>query len=105
MLGKIDIVDFLERVPDGFIPKRQDLINSLKARMQQAQEMAMAQAQPQGGTPAETPPEESPPDLNNILASLEDEPNADELLAALQENPDILDTVMQNANGGGAKTA
>lgn len=104
MLGKIDIVDFLERVPDGFIPKRQDLINSLKARMEQAQQMAMMQAQPQGANPTETPTE-SPPDINNILASLEDEPNADELMAALQENPDILESVMQNANGGGAQTA
>lgn len=107
MLGKIDIVDFLERVPDGFIPKRQDLINTLKARQQEMAKMAAdaeaAKNNPQGTPTTETPPETV--DMNNLLSSLEDEPNADELMAALQESPDILDTVMQNANGGGEQTA
>lgn len=54
--GMIDVVDFLERVPDGYIAKRQELLQKYKSRM-----AAMEAAQ----APAETEniviPEEEPP--------------------------------------------
>lgn len=43
--GLIDIIDYLERVPDGYINKRQELINKLEERMEMAQQQAMAQEQ------------------------------------------------------------
>ncbi len=43
MQGKIDLIDYLERIPDGYISMRQELINKMKS--QQAQIM---QAQRQG---------------------------------------------------------
>ena len=49
--GKIDIVDYLERVPNGYITNQQELIDALKQR----QGMAIAQAQgvPAAGAPGE----------------------------------------------------
>ena len=32
-LGQIDIVDYLERIPDGYISKRQELLSKYKMRM------------------------------------------------------------------------
>ena len=43
MQDKIDILDYLERIPDGYISKRQELIDKYSAAQQQAQ---MAQMQP-----------------------------------------------------------
>lgn len=42
-LGQIDIVDYLERIPDGYISKREELLDKYKGRQQQAQ---AAQMQP-----------------------------------------------------------
>lgn len=47
-LKVIDVVDYLERVPEGYIIKKQELIDKLKAQMAQAQ-MQAPQPQPQGG--------------------------------------------------------
>lgn len=47
-MGKIDIVQYLERIPDGYIPGRRELINELKEQQRNA--MAM-QAQMQQGSP------------------------------------------------------
>jgi len=42
--GAIDVVQFLERVPDGYVPGRRELINELKQRQQmQAQQAAPVQ--------------------------------------------------------------
>ena len=35
--GKIDIIDYLERVPDGYIAKKQELIEKIKSVQRQAQ--------------------------------------------------------------------
>ena len=43
---KIDILDYLERIPDGYISKRQELIDKYSAAQQQAQMAQMAQMQP-----------------------------------------------------------
>lgn len=47
-MGKIDTVQYLERIPDGYIPGRRELINELKEQQRNA--MAM-QAQIQQGSP------------------------------------------------------
>jgi hypothetical protein len=47
-MGKIDIVQYLERIPDGYIPGRRELVNELKEQQRNA--MAM-QAQMQQGSP------------------------------------------------------
>lgn len=47
-MGKIDTVQYLERIPDGYIPGRRELINELKEQQRNA--MAM-QAQMQQGAP------------------------------------------------------
>ena len=46
MQGKISVIDYLERVPNGYISNQQELIETLRQREAQA---AMASAQPQGG--------------------------------------------------------
>lgn len=47
-MGKIDTIQYLERIPDGYIPGRRELINELKEQQRNA--MAM-QAQMQQGAP------------------------------------------------------
>lgn len=47
-MGKIDTVQYLERIPDGYIPGRRELVNELKEQQRNA--MAM-QAQMQQGAP------------------------------------------------------
>lgn len=47
-MGKIDTIQYLERIPDGYIPGRRELINELKEQQRNA--MAM-QAQIQQGAP------------------------------------------------------
>lgn len=47
-MGKIDTIQYLERIPDGYIPGRRELINELKEQQRNA--MAM-QAQMQQGVP------------------------------------------------------
>ena len=55
MQGKIGIVDYLERVPNGYISNQQELIDKLRSQEQQAQ--AMQQAQMMGNSsPATTAP-------------------------------------------------
>lgn len=51
MQGKIDLVDYLERVPDGYITKRQELVDKLKGMQGMMNEMQALTAQ-QGGAPA-----------------------------------------------------
>ena len=49
MLNKITIEEYLERIPDGYIPKRQELIASRKQAAQQ--QMMQPEEQSTGGTP------------------------------------------------------
>lgn len=55
--GTLDIIAYLERIPDRLIPRKQELIDDLKAKVveQEAQAAAMAQQ----GTPIE-PPRDAP---------------------------------------------
>lgn len=63
MQGKINITQYLERIPDDYIPRRRALIEEIKAEMAQQQAMAMGQMMPQMPQPqlpeaeAATPPE------------------------------------------------
>lgn len=54
-MGKIDTVQYLERIPDGYIPGRRELINELKEQQRNAMAMQaqMQQSAPQspGGAP------------------------------------------------------
>lgn len=58
MNQQIDVVQYLERIPDGNIPRRQALINELKQKMQAAQQAQMQQAMPE--EEAAPPPMETP---------------------------------------------
>ena len=80
--GKIDIVQFLERIPEGIIPKKQELINEIRA---------LQQAQAQQPTTPTTPPAQQGVDLNQLLDTLNPEQ-----LAAVQENPAMLEQVIMN---------
>lgn len=84
--GKIDIVQFLERIPEGIIPKKQELINEIRTMMQQAQ----AQAQAQQQTPPDSP---QGVDVNALLDTL-----SPEQLAVVQENPQMLENIIATAN-------
>lgn len=46
--GMIDIVDYLDRVPDGYIPQRQELISEIKSRQAAMAQQQVAQQQQQG---------------------------------------------------------
>ena len=89
-LGGIDIVQFLERVPEGMISKRQELINDIKEKQAIAQQQAEAQMAQQAAQQPQAAPEqgEQSVDLNNILSTL-----SEEQLAAVQENPDLLNGI------------
>lgn len=43
--GLVDVVDYLERMPDGKIPKRQELIDKLQAKIDQANAMQSQEMQ------------------------------------------------------------
>ncbi|MBR4049180.1 MAG: hypothetical protein IKK09_01650 [Clostridia bacterium] len=75
-MKEITIIQFLERIPEGIIPKKQQLINQIKA----AQEAAQAQPKPPQGA-----------DIQQLLSTL-----SDEQLAAVQENPALLEQFVAN---------
>jgi hypothetical protein len=85
-LQAIDIVQFLERVPEGIIPKKQELINEIRearaAQQQAAQQQAMAQQQAQ----------QQAVDPNALLENL-----TPEELAVVQEHPEMLENAMASA--------
>lgn len=45
-LGQIDIVDYLERIPDGYVAKRMELLNKYKAKMAQAMQPQFGMGMP-----------------------------------------------------------
>jgi hypothetical protein len=54
--GKIDIIDYLERVPNGYISNQQELIDTLKERQAQLMQMQAGGASgPAGGRPTAAP--------------------------------------------------
>ncbi len=51
MQDKIDIIDYLERVPNGYILNQQELIDKLKSSQQQGQPTQMTGGAPEAGQP------------------------------------------------------
>ena len=51
--GRIDTIQYLERIPDGYIPARRALVAELKRQQAQMAQMQAQMAPPQGGTPEE----------------------------------------------------
>ena len=52
--GQIDAIQYLERIPDGYVPARRALVAELKSRRAQQEQMAQMQMgmPPEGGAPA-----------------------------------------------------
>jgi len=56
--GTLELIDYLERIPDKLIPRKQDLIEAIKKRTAEvAQQTAAMQQQQQQGGPVQGPPE------------------------------------------------
>ncbi len=66
MNRQIDVVQYLERIPDGNVPRRQALINELKQKMHAEQQAAMQQMQA-----AAAPPETGGEPMNTANAPME----------------------------------
>lgn len=49
--NRMEFIDYLERIPNGMIPEKQDLIDKIKKAQEEQKQMAMAQAQPQVAQP------------------------------------------------------
>lgn len=64
-LGHISVADFLERIPDGYIAKRQELLEKYKAQeAAQAEAASMAVMAPDGDVIAQNNPETSIPETS-----------------------------------------
>jgi hypothetical protein len=55
---KIEFIDYLERVPDEYIPQKQELIGKIKQQMEEQQQMAMQQASDPASLIAQLEPKE-----------------------------------------------
>lgn len=66
MNGAIDPVDYLERVPEGWISRRQELIAKLKAKQLPAMSGAVPSGASAGMNPGEVIASGSPPSVNDI---------------------------------------
>lgn len=92
-MGQIDIIDYLERIPDSYVPGRRKLIAKKQAEKRQAEMMQMQQAMmmgmppqmamspsgdqpPQAGVGQSGPPEGggSPADGGPVMENLQQEP-------------------------------
>ncbi len=76
--GYLEIIDYLERIPDTYIPQKEELISKLQQQMEQQQMLAMQQATDPAALIAQLPPEEqqafnnAPPEVQQqILAELQ----------------------------------
>ncbi len=81
-LQAIDIVQFLERVPEGIIPKKQELINEIRSARKQQMQIQQQQAMAQAQQPAS-------PDPAAMLDQL-----TPEQLAVVQQHPEMLENAM-----------
>lgn len=82
----IDVIQYLERLPEGTIPKKQELINDIRAQKQ-----AQAQAAQMQATQTLVAPQGVDPTA--LLDSL-----SPEQLAVVQEHPEMLQNAMAGAN-------
>jgi hypothetical protein len=72
--GQIELLDYLERVPDEYIPQKQDLISKIEQRVEQQQMMMQQQQTEQQPTPGQ---QQAPPpqgaDIEQLIAQLSPE--------------------------------
>lgn len=97
--GHLDVVQYLDRLPDGIIPKKQELIDELKQRMeQQAQQAIMEQEMAQ--QPTEGMEEENNDEAYEAMAQFIEQLPPD-VQAQLQAMPpdEMESTVMQMMQG------
>lgn len=64
--GYLEIIDYLDRVPEEYIPQKQELINTIREKLQQAEQQQAMQAQ----QPAPQPPGV---DIEAVLSQLSEE--------------------------------
>jgi hypothetical protein len=107
--GSIDILDYLDALPDGYITDKQELIDGIKARLDAQQQAQATKAnppivptQPQGGP--QQPPQQDNTALYEKLAQFMNTLPPD-VQAKLKSMPDaqmeqILMQLMQQAQGG-----
>lgn len=76
--GYMEVIDYLERVPDEYIPRKQELISKIEEQMQQQEALAMQQASDPAALIAQLSPEEqqafnnAPPEVQQqILAEIQ----------------------------------
>ena len=69
--GKIDIIQYLERLPNGIIPKKSELIEEIKANMQaQAEQEAMMQEAQMMAQQQPQQPEANPEDEQRLMEAM-----------------------------------
>jgi hypothetical protein len=103
--GKIDIIQYLERLPNGILPKKQELIEEIKANMQaqaeaEAQAQAMQGQQPQPMVENNAPPSPEEDALMEQMAQFVEQLPPD-VQAQLQAMPpdDMEEAVLDMMNG------
>ena len=81
--GQITARQYLERVPDGYVPMKQELINEIRAQEQAALQRSQQQMATQTAAPSPDPGASAPAmDWASVLSGL-----SDEELTALQGDP------------------
>lgn len=97
--GQITARQYLERVPDGYVPMKQELINEIRAQEQAALQQAQQQMATQTAAPSPDPGASAPAmDWASVLSGL-----SDEELTALQGDPSAaseLARIAQNQSVG-----
>lgn len=78
----IDFVQFLKRIPDGYLPDKESLIDEIEMKMAQAQQMEQ---------PQEQPASQQQPEQPNPLAGLSDE----ELAVFNQQLPEVQQQLLE----------
>ena len=79
---RIDFIEYLERLPDGLIPRKQELLDKRQEMQQQVEQMQQQQYNPQ--------------ELEQLSSGL-----SPEELNAVQQNPEVLDQLLQGGGGNG----
>lgn len=101
--GTLDVINYLERIPDKLIPRKADLISDLKERM--AQEAQEAQAQQAANTATVNAPEGGPgiPGSSSMLRPMSGTNNSNVVAGKAKPNgnsPGLLDTAPQLLDAG-----
>jgi hypothetical protein len=70
--GTLDVIQYLERIPDKLIPRKQDLINELRGRIAEGDQAnaAAGAAIPEPGSPVSVKQDRSPTQAGGLEKSL-----------------------------------